>query len=70
MGGIGGFTLTYLLFFYFIERICFNRLAMTNKKYADYIRREYIKEFPNTKKAKKYAEFDKSLREKYDINKY
>ena len=70
MGGVAGFTLTYLLFFYCIEGICFNRLAITNNKHADYIRREYIREFPNTKKAKKPAEFDKSLREKYDINKY
>eukprot|EP00826_Nyctotherus_ovalis_P008712 TRINITY_DN12263_c0_g1_i8.p2 TRINITY_DN12263_c0_g1~~TRINITY_DN12263_c0_g1_i8.p2 ORF type:complete len:100 (+),score=24.86 TRINITY_DN12263_c0_g1_i8:203-502(+) len=69
-GGIVGFNSMYLLFFYFIEKHCVHARAMSEGKYAHHIRQQYIKEFPNTRKAKMYANFDKQLREKYDLAKY
>lgn len=70
MGGMFGFGSMYLLFFWVIEKYCLHLRALSEGKCADYIRREYIKEFPNTWKGKMYAEFDLKLREKYDITKY
>ena len=69
-GGLLGFTSMYLLFFWGIQKYCIHYRAMSENKYAHYIRQEYINQFPNTEKAKMYAKFGFILREKYDFSKY
>lgn len=58
LGGIMGFSGMYLFYFLVIERLCVNKRALSNEKYGHFIRQTFIKEFPNSKKAEIYRNYE------------
>jgi len=51
-----------------VESFYFNYNALRDNEYSHLIRNEYIKTFPDTKKAEIYKRVDKQFRDKHDID--
>ncbi len=68
LGAVMGFSLTSLAFYFCVESAYVHVYALSEGKYAGYIRQEYLKRFPGTGKAILYSDYNSELEEKYKLN--